>query len=78
MANVVIYSTPTCGYCKIAKAFFKEHNVEYTEKDVAIDLVAREEMLAKSKQMGVPVITIDDNLVVGFDKGKLSQLLGIK
>lgn len=78
MAHVVIYSTPSCGYCKLAKTFFKEHNIEFVEKDVAVDMPAREEMISKSKQMGVPVITVDDQLIVGFDKGKLAQLLGIK
>lgn len=77
MANVVIYSTPSCGYCKLAKAFFTEHNVAFTEKDVAADEAARDEMIAKTNQMGVPVITIDDAVVIGFDKGKLAQLLGI-
>ena len=77
MANVVIYSTPTCGYCKLAKAFFNEHNIAYTEKDVALDEAARDEMIAKTNQMGVPVITVDDAVVIGFDKGRLSQLLGI-
>ncbi len=77
MANVVIYSTPTCGYCRMAKAFFTEKNVAYTEKDVSVDEVARDEMIAKTNQMGVPVIMVDDQVVIGFDKGKLSQLLGI-
>ncbi|MBI4599507.1 glutathione S-transferase N-terminal domain-containing protein [Candidatus Uhrbacteria bacterium] len=77
MATVVIYSTPTCGYCKLAKAFFNEHNIAYTEKDVAVDEAARDEMIAKTNQMGVPVILVDDAVVIGFDKGKLSQLLGI-
>mgnify|MGYP001593453423 CR=1 FL=1 len=78
MAQVMIYTTPTCVYCKMAKEFFKEHGVQYTEKDVAADETARKEMFAKSGQMGVPVIFIDNNPpVVGFDKEKLSQLLGI-
>jgi len=77
MANVVIYSTPTCGYCKLAKVFFNEHNVVFIEKDVAADEAARDEMIAKTNQMGVPVITVDDAVVIGFDKGRLSQLLGI-
>ena len=78
MANVKIYTTPTCVYCKMTKQFFKEHNVEYQEADVAKDAVAREDMIKKSGQLGVPVVEIDGNIVVGFDKGKLSELLGIK
>lgn len=77
MANVTIYTTPTCVYCKMTKEFFKEHNVQYTEKDVAGDAAAREEMIQKSGQMGVPVIDIDGELVVGFDKERLSELLKI-
>ena len=78
MAKITIYSTSACVYCKMAKAFFKEHNVAYEEKDVASDEKAREEMISKSSQMGVPVIDIDGQIVVGFDKEELSKLLGIK
>jgi len=77
MPKVIIYSTPTCGYCNLAKDFFKENNVEYEEKDVAVDEAAREEMVNKSNQMGVPVIDVDGNVVVGFDQARLSQLLGV-
>lgn len=78
MPKVIIYSTPTCVYCKMAKALFKEKNVVYEEKDVATDLKAREEMVNKSGQLGVPVIDIGGKIVVGFDKGHLLDLLGIK
>ncbi len=78
MHKVSIYTTPTCGFCKMAKAFFKEHNIEYTEIDVAADQNAADEMIKRSGQMGVPVIDIDGQLVLGFQKDKLSQLLGIK
>ncbi len=77
MANVTIYTTPTCVYCKMTKEFFKEHNVPYMEKDVAGDAAAREEMVQKSGQMGVPVIDIDGELVVGFDKERLLELFKI-
>ncbi len=78
MANqVTIYSTPTCAYCKMTKEFFKEHNVAYSEKNVAEDAGARNEMIQKSGQMGVPVIDIDGQLVVGFQKEKLSDLLNL-
>lgn len=78
MAKTTIYSTSACVYCKMAKAFFKEHDVVYEEKDVASDEKAREEMISKSNQMGVPVIDIDGQIIVGFDKEELSKLLGIK
>ena len=78
MANVTIYTTATCVYCKAAKDFFKEHNVEYEEKDVATDEQARNAMVEKSGQLGVPVIEINGNIVVGFDEKKISELLGVK
>lgn len=77
MPQVTIYTTPACVYCKMTKAFFKEHNVAYEEKDVSTDAAARDAMLAKSRQMGVPVIDVGGEIVVGFDKGKLSNLLNI-
>lgn len=78
MAKVTIYTTPTCVYCKGAKDFFAENNIEYKEVDVAQDEKAREDMVQKSGQLGVPVIDIDGKVVVGFDKSKLSELLSLK
>lgn len=78
MANVTIYTTPTCVYCKITKNFFLDHNIQYTEKNVAQDAEARNQMIQKSGQMGVPVIDIDGKIVIGFDQEQLSGLLGIK
>ncbi len=77
MKKVTIYSTPTCHYCGEAKAFFKANGVAYEEFDVQSDLKKRKEMVEKSGQMGVPVIYIDDKLVVGFDEGQIKKLLGI-
>jgi len=77
MKNVTIYSTPTCHFCHMAKDFFRENNIAFTEYNVASDLEKRKEMVAKSGQMGVPVIVIDNDFVVGFNKPKISQLLGI-
>lgn len=77
MKNVTIYTTPTCHFCQMAKAFFKENDVTYTEHDVSSDQAKRAEMIEKSGQMGVPVIVIDDELIAGFDKPKIAQLLGI-
>jgi len=78
MAKVIIYSTPTCVYCKMAKEFFTKNGVMYEEFDVASDMKEREEMVAKSHQLGVPVIDIDGNTVVGFDQKTLEGLLGLK
>lgn len=74
---VTIYSTPTCVYCKMAKEFFKKNNIDYNEKDVAQDMKAREEMVQKSGQLGVPVIDIDGKIIVGFDESELKIALGI-
>lgn len=78
MKKVVIYSTPTCVYCKLAKDFFTKHGVAYAEHDVAQDLKARAEMVEKSHQLGVPVIDIENEIFVGFDKEGLARALGIK
>lgn len=78
MTKVKIYTTPACVYCKMAKEFFREHNVEYEEANVATDTAAREEMVQKSGQLGVPVIDVGGQIIVGFDKGQLSELLKIR
>ncbi|MDO8572938.1 MAG: glutaredoxin family protein [bacterium] len=75
--KVAIYTTPTCGYCKMAKEFFKENNVAYEEYNVATDAEKRNEMVEMTGQLGVPVITIDDNAIVGFNKPKMIELLGL-
>ena len=78
MKKVSIYTTPTCHFCHMAKDFFKEKGVEYEEFNVAVDQAKRAEMVQKSGQLGVPVITIDNNLIIGFNKPKISELLGIQ
>ncbi|OGI76151.1 NrdH-redoxin [Candidatus Nomurabacteria bacterium RIFCSPHIGHO2_02_FULL_42_19] len=77
MHNVTIYSTPSCHFCHIAKEFFKEKNITFTDFNVASDTEKRKEMVEKSGQMGVPVIQIDNDLVVGFNKPVISKLLGV-
>lgn len=78
MNKVTIYSTPSCHFCHMAKDFFKEKDVTFEDFDVAADMDKRKEMIAKSGQMGVPVIIIGDQLIVGFNKPKIVELLGIK
>jgi len=75
MSKVTIYSTPTCVYCRMAKDFFQKNSIAYEEHNVASDLQAREEMFSKSHQMGVPVIDVDGQIIVGFDKKTLEDLL---
>ncbi len=75
--TVTIYSTPSCHFCHMAKDFFKEKNIAFTDYDVAADMDKRKEMVEISGQMGVPVITIGDKLIIGFNKPKIAELLGV-
>ena len=77
MNTVTIYSTPVCHFCHAAKDFFKENNVDYSEYDVAADLEKRTEMIDMTGQMGVPVIRINDDVIIGFDEPKLKELLAL-
>ena len=78
MPKVRVFSTPACPYCYTLREFLKEHQVEFEDIDVSKDALIREEMIEKSKQVGVPVIEIDGEFIVGFDKEKICQLLNIK
>ena len=78
MANVTVYSTSTCPWCVKAKEFFKENKVEFTEKNVGEDDTARNEMVEKSGQMGVPVIDIDGTVIVGFDQEAIKKALKLE
>ncbi|HEY5383098.1 MAG TPA: glutaredoxin family protein [Candidatus Paceibacterota bacterium] len=75
--QVTIYSTPTCHFCQMAKEFFAEKNVPYTAYDVASDAAKRTEMIKLTGQLGVPVIMIGDDILVGFDREKVAAKLGI-
>jgi len=74
--KVIIYSTPTCPYCKQAKDYFKAKGVAFTDYDVAGDPKKAQEMIDKSGQMGVPVIFIDEQMFVGFDQAAIEKALG--
>ena len=78
MAKVKVYSTPSCPYCVTLKEYLKDNNIEFEGVDVSQDKVQLDEMIKKSGQMGVPVIEIDDQVIVGFDKVKIAELLNIK
>ena len=73
--KIVIYSTPTCPYCKRAKDYLSQKGIPYTDINVAEDTDKAKEMIQKSGQMGVPVIVVDDEVIVGFNQGKLDELL---
>jgi glutaredoxin-like YruB-family protein len=75
---VKVYTTPICPYCLTLKAFLEKNNIEFEEIDVSQDKKAQEEMIEKSGQMGVPVIEINGEIVVGFDKEKICKLLNIQ
>lgn len=75
MKEVKIYSTPTCHFCHMAKDFFNDNGVAYTEYNVAEDAEKRNEMMEKTGQMGVPVIDIGGEVVIGFNEGKIKELL---
>jgi glutaredoxin-like YruB-family protein len=72
---VKVYSTPTCPYCRMAKNFLEEKGVAFDNVDVSIDAAGRDEMMKKSGQMGVPVIDVDGEIVIGFDKERLENLV---
>jgi glutaredoxin 3 len=76
--TVKVYSTPTCPWCIVAKNFLKEHGIAFEEVDVSRSQKAAEEMVEKSGQMGVPVIDINNNIIIGFDENKIRSLLKIK
>lgn len=73
--HITIYTTPTCPYCKLAKDYFKDKDITYKEIDVAADPAAANEMVKKSGQMGVPVIEIADEVVVGWNESAVEEIL---
>jgi len=74
---IKVYSTPSCPYCVTLKNFLKEHKIEFEDIDVSQNELAQKEMIDKSGQMGVPVIDIDDQIIVGFDQERIKQFLKI-
>ena len=78
MPKVKVYSTPSCPYCFTLKEFLKEHNIKFEDIDVSQNKAELDEMIEKSGQMGVPVVNIDGQIVIGFDKEKIVKLLDIK
>lgn len=77
MKQVEIYSTPTCHFCHMAKDFFAANNIAFTDYDVSTDEAKRSEVIERSGQMGVPVIFIGGEMVIGFDEPKIKSLLGL-
>ena len=77
MKKVTVYSTPTCPFCIRAKQYLKDNNIQFTDYDVGSDQAKAQEMMKKSGQMGVPVIDIEGTMIVGFDKEKIREALGL-
>lgn len=73
--SIIVYSTPTCPYCRQVKDYLRDRGVQFTDHNVAADVDARNQMIQKSGQMGVPVIDVDGSVVIGFNRGKLEELL---
>jgi len=84
MKKVIIYSTPVCPYCNLVKDFFKENNISYEDFNVAENQNKAKEMIEKTGQMGVPVIIISEegkekeDIIIGFDREKISEIFEIK
>lgn len=78
MKNVKIYSTPSCSFCIRVKQYLKSNNVAYEDIDVSRDQAKVQEMIQKSGQMGVPVIDIEGEIIVGFDKEKIAEALELQ
>lgn len=77
MAQVKVYSTPTCPYCVRVKDYLKEKKVAFTNVDVSTDQPGLQEMIKISGQMGVPVIVIESEIIVGFDRSRIAAKLGL-
>jgi glutaredoxin-like YruB-family protein len=73
--SVTIYTTPSCGYCRLAKEYFSQHGISFTEYNVAADPLRADELLKRSGQMGVPVIEVDGRVIVGFNQAEIERAL---
>jgi glutaredoxin 3 len=75
MSAITIYTTPTCGFCQMAKQYLGSKEIEFETKDITTDSDAYDEILEKSNQLGVPVLDVDGTIIVGFDRNKLDAVL---
>lgn len=75
--RVIVFSTPTCSFCNMAKKYFREKGIKFNDVDVSKDPAAARDMVRRSGQQGVPVIDIGGKIVVGFDRVKINKYLGI-
>jgi glutaredoxin 3 len=75
--RVIVFSTPTCSYCNMAKQYFRRNKIRFKDVDVSRDQAAARDLVRRTGQMGVPVIDINGRLIVGFDKPQINRLLDI-
>jgi glutaredoxin 3 len=76
--TVVVFTTPTCSWCRVVKQHLKKHNIRFKEIDVSKDERAARDMVRRTGQQGVPVTLIQNRPIVGFNKQQINRLLGIK
>ena len=76
--KIIVYSTPSCPYCNLVKRYLKEHNINFTDYNVAADHEKAKEMYMKSGQLGVPVIDINGKIIIGFNKPAIADALGLR
>ena len=76
--TVKVYTTPTCPYCYTLKEFLKEHNIEFEDIDISKDEKVKDDIIKRSGAIGAPIIEVDGEIVVGFDRGKIVKLLKLK
>ncbi len=75
--HVIIFSTPTCSFCNMAKKYFREKGIKFKDVDVSRDMATARDMIRRSGQQGVPVIDIGGKIVVGFDRVKIDKYLSL-
>ena len=75
--KVIIYTTPTCPFCMMAKRFLKDNDLDFEDFDVSTDRTKAQEMIRKSSQMAVPVLDIEGEIIVGFDRERIVKALGL-
>ncbi len=78
MKKVIVYSTPTCIYCHMLKDWLTSNKIDFTDYDLSADEKKRDEVIEKTNQMGVPVVEVDEEIIIGFDRKRLAELLGIE
>lgn len=75
--KIEIYSTPSCHFCHMAKEWLTAKNIPYTDYNVAADMDKRKEMVEITGQLGVPVIKIENDVMIGFNPDHMAELLGV-